>query len=403
MIARATIAAIVVGFAADAHAGGVERPNGIGARAVGQGGAFAAIADDATAWHWNPAAAALAAPNVVLGGELVIAPRSYVPIAADGTRGAPQSPATPIVPVPALGIAARLTDRITAGVGVWNTFGGQLSYEPTDDPAIDASQELLVEIAAGLGYRVSPRLAIGVTARVGIGLFSVSATRRPVSSQIDGSGVGLGVGLGVAWRPHPRLAIGATWRSALDVDVTGRGKLEVGSGLDLEMVHRQAWPQSAELGVAVAVTSRVRVAAQLDWTGWSSFERLDVRFPSNEAASQSFALDWSNSLTGRVGVEWRTTPTLTVRTGAYVDGNAVPDRTIERQYLDTTKLGGAVGAGLRFGVWRVDLAFDLLTGPPRTVPDNRADVGPFASLANVAPGEHDGSVYTFELALGRRL
>lgn len=305
--------------------------------------------------------------------------------------------------MPALGIAARLTDRITAGVGVWNTFGGQLSYEPTDDPAIDASQELLVEIAAGLAYRVSPRLAIGVTARVGVGLFSVSATRRPVSSEIDGSGVGLGVGLGVAWRPHPRLAIGATWRSALDVDVTGRGKLEVGSGLDLEMVHRQAWPQSAELGVAVAVTPRVRVAAQLDWTGWSSFERLDVRFPSNEAASQSFALDWSNSLTGRVGVEWRTTPTLTVRTGAYLDGNAVPDRTIERQYLDTTKLGGAVGAGLRFGVWRVDLAFDLLTGPPRTVPDNTADVGPFTGLANVAPGEHDGSVYTFELALGRRL
>lgn len=386
-----------------AHAGGVERPNGIGARAVGQGGAFAAIADDATAWHWNPAGAALAAPNVVVGGELVIAPRSYLPIDADGTRGDVQRPDTPIVPAPAIGLAARLTERVTAGAGVWNTFGGQLRYAPTGMPAIDESQDLLVEIAGGLAYRVTDALAIGATVRAGVGLFEVVATDRPVSSRISGSGVGLGVGFGVAWRPHPRVAIGATWRSALDVDVSGRGELDVGAGLDLEMVHRQSWPQSAELGVAIAATPRLRVAVQLDFTGWSSFERLDVRFPANEAASQSFPLDWSDSLTGRLGVEYRATDRATLRAGAYLDGNAVPDRTIERQYLDSTKVGGAIGAGYRLGSWRVDVAFDLLTGPPRTVPDNRGDVGPFTSLANLAPGEHDGSVMTFELGLGRRL
>lgn len=386
-----------------ARAGGLERPDGIGARAVGQGGAFVAVADDATAWHWNPAGPALAAPNLVLGGELIIAPRRYVPIDAAGTRGAAQEPDTPILPAPALGIAARLAPRLTAGLGVWNTYGGQLAYPVTGMPAIDRSQDLLIEIPAGLAYRVTDRLALGVTARIGVGLFEVVTTDRPVSSQISGSGVGVGVGAGLAWRPHPRVALGAAWRSALDVDVTGQGHLEVGAGLDLDMVHRQAWPQSAELGVAIAATQTLRVAVQLDWTGWSSFERLDVRFPSNEAASQSFPLDWSDSLTGRVGVEWRAGARLALRAGAYVDGNAVPDRTIERQYLDDTKLGGALGAGLTRGRWRLDLAVDLLTGPPRTVPDNRAEVGPFTSLANVAPGEHSGSVLTFELALARRL
>jgi len=397
------LAGLLTAIAGTAHAGGVERPNGIGAGAVGQGGAFVAVADDATAWHWNPAAPAFAPPSVVVGAELVVAPRSYVPIDADGNRGPAQSPDTPVVPAPVLGLAARVAGRFTAGLGVWNTFGGALQYAKTGRPAIDESQELLVEIAGGIAYRVSDRLALGATVRVGVGLFEVVATDRPVSSELTGSGVGVGLGLGVAWRPHPRIAVGATWRSALDVDVSGRGTLAIGTGLELDMTHRQAWPQSAELGVAVALSSTLRVAAQLDWTAWSSFERLDVRFPSDEAANQTFLLDWSDSLTGRLGVEWRATPAIALRAGAYVDGNAVPDRTIERHYLDSTKVGGALGGGLRRGAWRLDLAFDLLTGPPRTVPDNRAEVGDFRSLANVAPGEHDGSVLTFELAIGRRL
>jgi long-chain fatty acid transport protein len=239
--------------------------------------------------------------------------------------------------------------------------------------------------------------------RLGVGLFSVEATDKPVTSTIDGFGLGPGLGIGVAWRPHPRLALGATWRSAIDVEVTGNGQLEIAGGLDLEMTHIQNWPQSVELGAAVAVTPSVRVAAQLDWTGWSSFEELAVRFPARPAADQVFPLDWADSLTVRAGLEWAATPTVTVRGGGYVDGNAVPDRTIERQYLDTTKYGVAVGGGMRLGVWRVDAAFDTIFGAPRTVPDNRAEVDPFLGLANVAPGEHEGSVYTFELAVGRRL
>lgn len=405
MTLRAALAATagLVATAGLAHAGGLERPNAIAARAIGQGGAFVAIADDATAWHWNPGAAALAAANVVVGGELVIAPRSYTPIDAAGVRGPTQAPDTPVAPVPTLAIAARVSDRVTLGAGLWNPYGGQLRYQPTGAPAIDATTELVLEGVAGVAYRVSPRLAIGATARVGVGLFAVETTMRPVTSDVSGSGVGLGVGLGVAWRPHPRLAVGATWRSAMTIETTGEGELDLAGGLTLDMAHVQRWPQAVEVGVAVAATRALRVAAQLDWTGWSRFEELEVRFPAEPAADQLYLLDWQDSLTARVGVEWTATPALALRAGGYVDGNAVPDRTLERQYLDSTKLGGAVGVGLRVGRWRADVAFDLVAGPPRVVRDNRTQVGPWGTRANLAPGEHDGSVYTFALTFGRRL
>ncbi|MEZ4401578.1 MAG: outer membrane protein transport protein [Kofleriaceae bacterium] len=398
----AALAVVTVSSGA-AVAGGLERPASVGARAVGQGGAFCAIADDATAWQWNPGAAALAAPSVTVGGELVIAPRSYVPIDASGARGATQAPDTPIAGLPVLGVAVRVGDRVTVGAGLWNTYGGKLSYPRTGAPAIDASQEAVVEVVGGVAYRVTPRLAVGATARLGVGLFAVHATDRPVTSDLSGFGVGVGLGFGVAWRPHPRLALGVTWRSALTVDTTGTGTLAIGAGQTLDMVHTQRWPQAVELGAAVAVTPTVRVAAQLDWTGWSSFEQLEVRFPAQPSVDQRYDLDWRDSVTGRLGLEWRARPAVAVRAGAYVDGNAVPDRTLERQYLDTTKVGGAVGGGLRVGAWRVDAALDVLAGPPRIVPDNAADVGGFPGRANLAPGEHDGQVVTFELAVGRRI
>ena len=389
---------------ATAHAGGLARPNIISARGVGMGGAFVPIADDPTAMHFNPAGAAFAPDAVHLGAELVIAPRSYTPIDADGVRGEAQEPETPVVPLPALGVLARITDRVTFGGGVWNTYGGQLSYMPTGRPAIDASREAVVELAAGLAYRVNDRLSLGATFRVGVGLFEVKATDRPITSDLSGLGLGVGTTLGAMWRAHPRLTVAGAWRSGLVVDIAGDGVLELpGEHKQVAVAHEQAWPQAASIGVAVVASDRVRVATQVDWTQWSRWETLSVVFPGNEAGNQTFPLDWHDSYAVRAGVDVAVSPTVTLRAGAYVDTSAVPDRTIERQYLDANKFGGSLGAGIEIARWRVDVAVDVAGGPARTVPDNSDEVGAFSGRANLAPGEHEGQVLSFELALTRRL
>ncbi|HEY2743489.1 MAG TPA: hypothetical protein VGL86_02660, partial [Polyangia bacterium] len=75
-------AALVVAGATvrDARGAGLSRPNIVGARAIGMGGAFTAIADDPTAVWYNPAGTALYGDNVFyLGGELLAPQRSYMP------------------------------------------------------------------------------------------------------------------------------------------------------------------------------------------------------------------------------------------------------------------------------------------------------------------------------------
>jgi hypothetical protein len=78
---------IALTLPATAHAGGLSRPNVLSARGVGLGGAFSAIADDPTALHYNPAGlAAITGIDIMIGGELVIAPRTYRPIFADDSN-----------------------------------------------------------------------------------------------------------------------------------------------------------------------------------------------------------------------------------------------------------------------------------------------------------------------------
>lgn len=385
-----------------AHAGGLARPNMLSARGLSLGGAFTAVADDATAWHFNPSGTVLAGPSVHLGAELVIAPRTYKPLDSAQPE---QTPDTPIVPLPALGVVARVGERVVVGGGVWNTFGGQITYPDQGlMGVIDHSQDAVIEAVLGVGYRVNERVALGGTIRLGVGLFKVEATDKPVDTNLSTTGLGIGAAFGATWLASDKLTLAVAWRSGMDVKTTGSGELLLPDGpLAVNVEHTQTWPQAASVGAAVALGAKARWSVQLDWTQWSRMEDLSVLFPGNEAVNQLFPLDWDDNYAARTGLEYRTSASFALRGGFYYDSNAVPDRTIERQYLDSPKFGLSAGASLGLGAWRFDLGIDGTGGPARTVPDNSADVGAFGGVQNIAPGEYSGTVLTLEAAAVRRL
>jgi long-chain fatty acid transport protein len=391
-----------------AAAGGLSRPNGISARGVGLGGAFTALADDATALYFNPGALADVEPQADAGGELVVGPRSYTPLNPDGTRG-PQQSATVIAPVPSVGVAGRFTNAqdqpsaVTFGGGLWNTFGGQVSFPKTGNPAIDASQDAVIEATAGAALRVSDKLAVGGALRLGYGLFSVDSTMNPYDAHLSASGVGLGAALGALVKPTDTLRVGIAWRSPLHVSTAGSGTLALPAGAtDEDVAHDQRWPQEASIGVALAPAPTIRVAAQVDWAQWSTVHDITVRFPASPGLDQNFPEGWHDTWTVRAGGEYAASA-FAVRAGAYFDTSAVPDRTIERQYLDTNKVGVAAGASLRTAGWRVDAAIDLVLPSTRSVPDNTAATMAFPADRNIAPGEYSGTLLTFELAAAHAL
>ena len=390
--------------AANAHGGGLERPSGISARGVGMGGAFAAWADDATAVYFDPAALDDTESHVLVGGELVLNPRSYTPLADDGTHGDAQK-ATVVAPLPAAGAVGRFTyddrpSRFTLGAGVWNTFGGQVSFPRTGMPALDSTQDAALEVDAGTALRISDRFAIGAAFRFGIGLFSIDSTMLPYDAHLSASGVGVATGWGALVRPTPTTRIALAWRTPLRIATSGSGTITFSSGAMQEQIHHdQIWPQQVSLGGGWQVAA-LRLAAQIDWTQWSQVHELAIRFPANASLDQVYPENWSDSWTLRAGGEYRL-DRVALRAGAYLDTNAVPDRTLERQYLDSDKLGLSTGLGLRAAAWRADAAVDFVVPTTRTVPNNTAATAAFPADRNKAPGDYSGFLLTFELALAR--
>jgi long-chain fatty acid transport protein len=410
-VTRWVALAAVLALPSAADAGGLARPNGGSPRGIGMAGAFGAIADDATCLHANPAGCAYATPGALAALELVVAPRSYVPVDEDGNRGESQD-ATAIAPAPVVGILFRpggADSPVTLGVGAWNTYGGILDWEPDPAiPAINASTELVFELAAGASWAIDDRVSVGGGLRIGLGLFAVEAHDKPIGgtdSDLSASGIGVGVMAGILVRPVDALAIGLAWRSNLDVSTTGSGEiLQSGTLRMVAAEHVQPWPQSASVSAAVAATDALVVAAQLDWTQWSRWEALNIHFPGNDgldALAGTFPLDWHDAYAVRLGVQYAASHALAVRGGAYYDGNAIPDSTIERQYLDAHKLGVSAGLSIALGDRLIlDVALDAVGGPARVVPRTTHGVA-WPTQRNVAPGDHAGQVFT--LASGLRI
>lgn len=407
-----------------AHAGGLARPNPISARGVSLGGAFVAVADDPTALHFNPAGLSLLkSSNLLLGAELVYAPRTYTPNLPDETcMSEPeiceaQSPNTSVIPLPVIGWVGKLSregvpSRFAFGIGLWNTYGGQLAYDAFTNPAVPQlveTQNAVIEIVPGVAYEVNDVLAVGASVRVGIGLFHVKTIARPSNADLDASGLGVGGNLGLMIRPSSTFRIGVAYHTTLTNKLSGDGTIITNEERAVTIELEQVWPQSAAMGCAWDVSDALTLSAELDWTDWSRLNTLDIKFTDDPGLNQTLRLDWNDNYSFRMGGQLTATDSLAIRAGVYFDTVAVPDSTTERQFLDSDKAGVAAGVSYAFSPsWRLDMALDaLLPLGARVIEDNSDTHGQWAypirttpeTAANAAPGEHEGRLVSVELAV----
>jgi long-chain fatty acid transport protein len=413
-VALAAASSLALGLPA-ASAGGLARPNPISARSVGMGGAFSAIADDPTALHFNPAGLARTTQsNVLIGGEFIVAPRTYEPdlpaceTQPDSAPCQTQSPTSPVRPLPSLGFSTRLQSegvpsRLAFGVGVWNSFGGQLEYQ--DDPPIGgtlkSTRNAVIEVVPGVAYEVNDVMAIGAAFRLGVGLFDSEAISRPSDAELSAKGIGAGATLGILITPSETLSVGAYYRTALNVTTTGSGVVHTGTDLDVDVEFTQKWPQQAGMSVAMVPVDKVTLAVQFDWIGWSLVDIISPQFAGDPALTRQAAIvtDWDDNYQLHAGAQVEPSKKLAIRGGFTFDSIAVTPRLRERQFLDGNSIFLALGGSYHLTKkLRVDTAFEYGPGGTTTIPNNAMEVSAWPSRANVAPGDHSGQLYTLELA-----
>ena len=394
-----------------------------GATAAGQGNAFVAQADDASAIHYNPAGLSqvngvqIVTGTTLLGGSIKF--KSPTGIDSRGDLGG--SIAFP--PPSHSYVSANLgflgwdsLSNVTVGLGLTSPFGLNTRY-PVDGPfntAITSAALPLIDIKPTVAYKVHDQLAIGVSADIytfasflgqghgeqkQVGIGALSGT----SVEFHGKGTGAGATVSLLYTPlrngngKPIASIGLVYRTQAVVPLSGAllvngTKIADGSvNLVLPEIYTGAiavWP--------VRTSEREwKLELDVEYVGWKSNRDLDVHLSSGGVIPQP--QQWKTVPVVAIGTEykwlnpaWLLHWDVALRSGYTRTENPVPDTTFNPGIISLSANTLSIGAGFlckgqgRFlglmpcggasALWPkatgLDVAFQQWFYEPRTVAGN---------------------------------
>lgn len=273
--------------------------------------------------------------------------------------------------VPAGYFLYSFTPDLKFGVALTSPFGLETKYPEGWVGryfAIESSLET-IDFNPNVAYRVNNWLSIG-------GGFSVQYLNADLTSAIDqtafgasdgrlrlsGEDWGFGYNAGILVEPWDSTAIGLTYRSRVRHEVEGHADftnispgLAAAAGATVVSSNAQGTlvtPDSIDLSVTQKLTDKLRLGADLQWTGWGVFQTLGFQRTSGAADGtnigsptlEHFRDTWFASVGGTYNLDefW------TFRMGVAYDQSPVTDFYRTARLPDSDRYWLATGVGYKF-------------------------------------------------------
>ena len=349
-----------------------------------QGTAFAGVTAggmDIGSMFFNPATMTLATGNEAVIGLSEVMPTAKLS-GASATRAAGSAISGPSstgntaksAVLPNLYALWSLSPDLKLGLSVNAPFGLVTDHDSSFIGRYHALKSDLevVDYAPSLAYRINPQWSVGVAlvarkadatlsnaADFGAGVGAPGAFDGLAT--VKGSKWGLGYRLGVTFEPTRKVRLGLAYHSAMTMTLSGNATFQFspltpapvvaglqashyvdgGATADLHL------PSTATLGVRVEATDRLAILGELQRTQWSTFKELRVRFDSGLKDSVTEE-NWQDTWFLALGLEWKATEKLVLRTGLAYDQSAVKDEYRTPRIPDGDRTWVSVGAGYAF-------------------------------------------------------
>jgi long-chain fatty acid transport protein len=297
-----------------------------GARAMGMGNAYSAIADEASANWFNPAGLSFQDNNVSVSGDLVY------PINDFETGGQTYSTKKAVHVVPQAYMRYGMEDSaLSFGLGInapfglsvdWTGSGAPFSQLAAGSDAVTFSEIQAVLINPNIAYQISDNFSVAV----GIQYYNAFKVHLDGQSlNIGGSGDGFGGNFAAIYKTDT-WSIGTSYRSKVKVDITGtavgqEGLALVGlQGIGANAATAVTFPDLYTLSAAFQATPDLLLSAQVDRINWATFDKIEVNYdPSalNIATGTSSTIPegWKATVAVRLGAEWKMNQSTRLRMG----------------------------------------------------------------------------------------
>jgi len=402
------IVAVVMGMATLSFGAGFKVAEQ-GAKAVGMANAFAAQADDPSALAYNPAGIAfLKGDQFQVGATTIFVPQTEFTgtTRLSGTTVVSEKANRDIFIAPTVYASMSLESiPLSFGLGV-NSFY-PLAKRWDDSSAFRDSVQSIsikpVNFQPTVAYRFDG-LNLSVAAGFDITYAQVSLQKMVYSAGgaelgtlgADATATGYGYNFGLLWKPLTNLSFGAAYRSSIKLDLqgdanfistTGTGAFVFGSNKQIKTSASTeiTLPDDLTLGVSWKPVPKWTLEFDADWTGWSTYKQLELKFSSGTLTKLNGnpeAKNWKDVWAYRLGTQYAVTPKFDLRAGYAYDTNPAPDDTLGPELPDADRHNVSLGMGLHNDFGAVDLSYMWVHWVDRTV-SNAKETGTFKSDAHI--------------------
>ncbi|SEJ21258.1 OmpP1/FadL family transporter [Frateuria terrea] len=312
------------------------------------------------------------------------------------------------LPVPALFIASKVSDRVHLGFGLSVPFGFQTEYDSNwmgrynaiksrfesldatlsgsfdvnDQFSLGASviaQKTSAELTSAINFNgvalglIQQGAAAGAIppAAVPTYLAQVGAVVPPGSdglARIKGDDWGYGWQVGAYWKLTPNDKLAFDYRSKISHKLQGTGNFTVPGNVSALLSSPQIAPLLAGLGgvpfthttgtanfttPATAGLSywhqaeKFGLGIDLNWTKWDVFKELRVQYGNPAQPDSVEPFNWRNTWYAAIGGDYYVNDKLTLRAGISVDTTPTYNATRDARVPDSTRKFAALGLGYK--------------------------------------------------------
>lgn len=325
------------------------------ARAMAMGGAFTAIANDPSAIYFNGAGLTQMRGTNFLFGTTLIAPVStFRGVSPDITQYDMKKqyffPSH-------FWVSHSFNENFAAGIGFTSPFGLGTQWDDNwvgKYLAIETSLKVFT-ISPVVAYKVSDQLSL--SAGFVYSWADVTITSKSPQTPFPGDAFAtlkgkdnsaFGYNFGLMFKPTPRLSFGASFHSQVKYTFKGTatttGAPQLASQLpNGDVTAKLTTPINLAVGVAYDVMPELKLSADFQYVGWSSYDTLAADFADPKYKDISKPRLYDNSFIVRFGAEYTVNDVFKLEGGIYFDKNPVKPEYVNPSLPEANRLGFSIG------------------------------------------------------------
>jgi len=390
------ILTVLMGLAGSVNAAGFRLAEQ-DAKATGMGNAFTAVADNASAVWYNPAAiTSLEGTNVSLGTVMVMPTMEH-----KNTSGTTDEIKKKTHIPPHFYATRKLNDNLSLGFGVNVPFGLSTEWEKTSATKNIATKSEVKAVNYNLNgaFKANEKLSFAL----GLDYATVDATLNQMNPyvagneiKLEGDGHGMGYNAAMMYKATEKMKVGVNYHSKVKAKL--EGDLAFSAVFTGKVKTELTLPDMLQIGVSHQCTDKWLFSLEADYTDWTTYRNIIIKKQSDGTLAIPGTIsvkNWRSAWAYRLGTEYKYSDTLKLRAGTFYDNNPVKDKYFETRVPDTDRIALSVGAGWNKGNFTVDASYMYLMFKERKVTDSLQD-----GAANTLNGKYNSAAHLPAITLG---